>query len=183
MKNKQIIEISGILIIIVMGIYYRLIPHPPNFSPLIPLTVFSGFVLARKINKFLAFFIPLIIMLTSDLILGTYKSMLFVYIGFFTSSLLSFIYSLFLKTTDKIKTIFHANLSSLINNIWFFLVSNFGVWLTTTMYSKDFKGLVECYIMALPFFKNSLIASLLFTTLIFGIYYLLTEKVAEKVKE
>lgn len=163
--------------LIFLGIYYRLIPHPPNFSPLIPITVLSGFILARKYNPFIAFVIPLIILFSTDLILGFYKSILFVYISFFLSSVFSFIYSSFVNFEKKINTIIHANISSLINNIWFFIFSNFGVWLTTNMYSKNLKGLTECYIMAIPFLKNSLLASIIFTTLIFAIYYFVIERI------
>ncbi|MFN3995794.1 MAG: DUF6580 family putative transport protein, partial [bacterium] len=124
MKNKNfIIDFSFVLTIglILMGIYYRLIPHPPNFSPLIAITVFSGFILARKYNKFIAFVIPLIILFSTDLILGFYKSVVFVYISFLLSSIFSFIYSSFIKFDKKINVIINANISSLINNIWFFV--------------------------------------------------------------
>lgn len=157
------------IILILIGFTYRFLPHPPNFSPLMAITIFSSFVLSKKINKYFSFSIPLIILFISDLIIGFSIINLFVYIGFLISSLLSYIYSL--KVQKNI--IIHSNLSGLINNTVFFIISNFGVWIFTNMYSKTWQGLIECYYNAIPFFKNSVLSTLIFTTIIFLIYPLL----------
>ena len=42
----------------------------------------------------------------------------------------------------------------------FFIISNFGVWLLSNTYSGDIAGLITCYVMGLPFLKNSLLSSI-----------------------
>ncbi|MCS6955875.1 MAG: hypothetical protein NZM44_05925 [Candidatus Calescibacterium sp.] len=186
MKNRNSFSIILAILIIILGIYYRLIPHPPNFSPLISITVFSGFVLIK--NKYLAYLLPLIILITSDLIIGIHNQIITVYLSFIVSVYLSEFYfkSLKLDTENSnLKKVLHANISGLINSTWFYLFTNFVVWISTNMYSKNLNGLIECYIMAIPFFKNSLISSIIFTTIIFGIYYyfhLMMEKLTIETK-
>jgi len=181
MKKDKLIAIA----IIFLGIYYRLIPHPPNFSPLIPISVFSGTILSRKINKMLSFLLPIFILFTTDIFLGFHKTMFFVYLSFLISSLSSYYIDKFLKLIDykKItKTLISSNILSLINTILFFLISNLGVFLTTNLYSKDLNGLLLCYFMALPFLKNSILSSFIFTTLIFSLVPLLREDKLEVVE-
>jgi hypothetical protein len=52
----------------------------------------------------------------------------------------------------------------------FFIVSNFGVWVTSGMYAHTLDGLLECYVMALPFFRTSLMADLFYSAVLFGLY-------------
>jgi hypothetical protein len=102
--------------------------------------------------------------------------MIFVYLSFLISSIISYYLDKFLKLVNLdnpkkiLKNLVNSNILSLINTIIFFLISNLGVFLTTNMYEKSFKGLILCYIMAIPFLKNSIIASIVFTTIIFLIY-------------
>lgn len=62
--------------------------------------------------------------------------------------------------------------SGLLGAILFFLISNFGIWAIGNefLYAQTWQGLIECYVNALPFFRNSLISTVLFApilTLIF----------------
>ena len=50
--------------------------------------------------------------------------------------------------------------------ILFFIISNFGVWLTGSLYQQSLEGLIQCYIMALPFFTNTLLSTIIFALLI-----------------
>ena len=58
----------------------------------------------------------------------------------------------------------------------FFIVSNFGVWTTSAMYPKNISGLVMCYAAGIPFLNNTIISDALFTTVLFGMYYLLQKE-------
>jgi hypothetical protein len=51
----------------------------------------------------------------------------------------------------------------------FFLVSNFAVWVAGTMYPMSWAGLIECYVKAIPFFRNELISAPLFSAVFFGL--------------
>ena len=55
----------------------------------------------------------------------------------------------------------------------FFLVSNFGVWLTPIFgYERSMSGLVRCYVLALPFFRAMLLGDLIYVPLLFGAFAL-----------
>ncbi len=55
------------------------------------------------------------------------------------------------------------------SSIFFFLYTNFGWWLATNMYPHTWDGLIQCYIMGLPFFKNNLIGNLIFVPIASGV--------------
>jgi hypothetical protein len=153
--RKQIFPI-GLILILALA---RLIPHPPNFTPIIAVAIMSGY-LFKNIN--LSFLVLLIVMLISDLFIGFYENVIFVYLS------LTLITFTFHKISTKInfKNLF---IFSFAGALIFFIVSNFGVWALGSPgaydipYEKNLKGLMECYVLAIPFFKNTLISTLLFT--------------------
>ena len=59
--------------------------------------------------------------------------------------------------------------TSLAASVSFFLVSNFAVWLVWNMYPKTVAGLVQCYIVGLPYFRRSVLGDLVFTAAFFAI--------------
>ena len=154
--KKEIFPISLILILA----FARLIPHPPNFTPIIAVAIMSGYFF-RNVN--LSFVVLLISMLLVDVFLGFYKHMFFVYLSLF---LITFI---FFKISDKInfKNLF---VFGFLGSLIFYLVSNFGVWasgvlspVTNLPYEKILNGLINCYFLAIPFFKNTLFSTIIFS--------------------
>ena len=145
MKNKFDRIQKIVLLIVIFGVICRLIPHPPNFSPVTAIALFSGLNFS---DKRIAFSIPLIVLFLSDLIIGISVINLFVYTGFLTI--------VFLGT--KIKSIKFGNI--ILSSFIFFLISNFGVWIIG--YPKNIEGLILCYTMAIPFFGYSIAGDLFF---------------------
>ena len=147
--DKEIIPISFILILALA----RLIPHPPNFTPVIAVAIMSSYFFK---NIYLSFATMLISMLIADFFIGFYGHMIFVYI-----SLLLITFAFF-KTNWKInfKNLF---IFGFIGSVIFFIISNFGVWIVSSMYEKSFDGLVQCYFLAIPFFKNTFLSTLVFS--------------------
>jgi len=135
----------------------RLIPHPPNFTPIIAIAILLGFYCK---DIYFSFLILGITMLLSDLALGFHGIMPFVYFSLFIITFLSFAF----KRKLNIKSLLVFGLGS---SCTFFLVSNFGVWLVMDYYPKNFAGLMESYILAIPFFKNTLISCLFYSYLTF----------------
>ena len=152
--KKEFFPISLILILALA----RLIPHPPNFTPIIAVAIMSGYFF-KNIN--LSFLILIVAMLVSDLFIGFYENVIFVY-----ASLL-FITFVFYKISNKInfKNLF---IYSFAGSLIFFIVSNFGVWALGSpgvhdiAYEKNLNGLVECYILAIPFFGNTFLSTVIF---------------------
>ena len=146
--ESTIINKKNLIIAIIMlaAVLTRLVPHLPNFTPVTAIALFGGLYIT---NKILAYALPLTIMFISDIFLGFSSITLFVYIGFMLVTLIGT-----LRKKPNILTIFMGSLS-------FFIVTNFGVWLLG--YPKTWTGLVECYTLALPFFRNSLLGDFFYS--------------------
>ena len=149
-----------ILIIIVLAAVTRLIPHPPNFTPLIAMGLFGG---AYIHNRSLAVLIPIGAMLLSDVFRGFHGTGYFVYGSFLLVTILGMI------LIKKI-TIINCTVAALSSSFLFFLITNLGVWLTSSYYPKNIQGILSCYTMALPFFGNTLVGTLLYSSVMFGGY-------------
>jgi len=154
--KKEIFPISLILILA----FARLIPHPPNFTPIIAVAIMSGYFFK---NIKLSFVVLLISMLLVDVFVGFYNHMFFVYLSLF---LITFV---FFKISDKInfKNLF---VFGFLGSLIFYLISNFGVWasgvlspITNLPYEKNLNGLINCYFLAIPFFKNTLFSTIIFS--------------------
>jgi hypothetical protein len=59
---------------------------------------------------------------------------------------------------------------SIMASLVFFLLTNFAVWILTPWYAKTFIGLVQCYLMAIPFLRNTLLGDLSYVIIFFGAY-------------
>jgi len=153
--KKQTLVILFILVLAFM----RLIPHIPNFTPVASMALFGGVYFT---DKRLAYIVPILIMILSDIFLGFSMISIFVYLSFILISLLGTIFQ-----SISIKSI-------LISSIVFFIITNFGVWLMG--YPKTLGGLVECYTLAIPFFRNSILGDLFYS----GIMYFSFEYIIKK---
>ncbi len=157
------------LAIIVFAVIVRLIPHPANFAPITALALFGGAYLSKK-N---AFIVPLMALFFSDMLIGFHNTMPFVYGSFLISGLLG----LWLK---KHHNVVNTTLITLIASLQFFLVTNLGVWFIGTIYPKTVDGLLQAYIMGIPFYRNTLLGDLFYTGLFFSAYelfiYIFTSK-------
>jgi hypothetical protein len=136
----------------------RLIPHPPNFSPIDAMALFSA---AYFVRRPLAFLAPVAALFLSDLILGFYAGMQFQY--------LAVVMIVFLGTFALSRvTVPRLVAASLASSLLFFTVTNFGVWLVSGMYPHSVAGLGACYLAGIPFFQNSLAGDLFYTAVLFG---------------
>lgn len=145
----------------------RLIPHPPNFAPIAAMALFGG---AYFNKKSFAFAVPLAAMFLSDAIIGFHSSMWIVYVSF---ALIVLIGIVLLKKVN-VKNVIAASVTA---SLSFFIITNFGVWAFGTMYPKNFAGLIECYIAAIPFIQNTLIGDLFYSGIMFGIYEFAKSKI------
>ena len=163
MKKNIYVVASVFLIILVL--FSRIIPHAPNFTPLISIVLLSSILFKSK----RCFALPLIGLFLSDILLEVFhfNGYIFSSIFFWTyaSLLLVFMFSFRFNNGINIKNIlFHSFSGAFI----FFIVSNFGVWSSSEMYSKDFLGLMESYLMAIPFYANSLISTIFFSLVFYA---------------
>ena len=137
----------------------RLIPHPPNFTPLLAGIVFLPFILQEKK---LIFIIPISVLLISDLIIGFHSHMMWTYGAFLFIGLI--VLNFFKESITRLSILSVTAPTS------FFLISNFGVWFGSSFYTKDFSGLIECYTLALPFYANNLISTIVFALAFYALW-------------
>ena len=147
--NKNLFSISIIFILV----FSRLIPHPPNFTPIITVSIMSAFLFK---NFYTSLTVLLISMLLSDFFIGTHSNMIFVYFSLFLVCYIS--YTRFIKFNYK-----NIFVYSIMGSLLFFVISNFGVWFLGNLYTPDLNGLINCYILAIPFFKNIIISTVFFS--------------------
>lgn len=167
MKKYQ--KVISYIAIILLAVVARLIPHPPNFAPIGGLALFSG----ANFKKKSALLIPLAAMFISDIFLGFHKTIPYVYVSF----ILITIIGKYIKENPKVINLISA---SFLSSVLFFLITNFGVWATGTMYQKNFAGLIQSYILGIPFFRNTLISDLIYTFSFFYGYRFLSSFVFKK---
>ena len=149
--------------LLLLALFGRLLPHPPNFTPLLAVALFGGAMLPRH----LAYGVPLLAMAASDLLLG-YS---------FDETTVA-VYGSFLvivgagRWLAQSRTLGRTVAAVLGGSLLFYVVTNFAVWLGNThgMYEHSAAGLAQCYVMALPFFRNALAGDLVWTAVLFGVY-------------
>jgi hypothetical protein len=135
----------------------RIIPHPPNFTPVLAMAVFMPYLTRDLYSSML---VPLSAMFVSDLYLGLHSSMFWVYTSILLGTTLSH-YTMSMK-----KTYVHLGSNALLSSTIFFVITNFAVWTSGTMYPMTLDGLILCYTMAIPFFGNTLAGTLFYVSLL-----------------
>ena len=174
-ESKFDLRFGVIATMILLAAMSRLIPHPPNFAPIGGMALFGA---AYFTKRRCAFIIPIAAMWISDLILnyviyGQYfEGFVWFYGGaFFTYAAFALIVLTGMFTLKKVRT---PNLigSALGASVIFFIVSNFGVWLSGMMYPRDLSGLIACYIAAIPFFGNTILGDMVYTAVMFSAFEL-----------
>ena len=177
-NNKLQLLFSALIILLIAG--SRLIPHTENFVPVFAMILFAA---VHFKNKFQAIAISVGALWFSDLYIknwGRYAdyhnefilfSSPFNYLAYILIALLSV---RIFKNTITIQKVLGSSIGV---GIVFFIVSNFGVWISGSLYPMTFDGLLTCYIAAIPFFRSTLTSNILFSFVLFGGYYALQNQV------
>ena len=153
--------------LIITGILLRFIPHTANFTPVAAIALFAGAYLNRK----QALIVPLVLMVLSDVFLGMHNVVIFTWGGFLLVTLLGS----WLKNHRSFLGIISG---SVLSSILFYLVTNFGVW-AMGWYPHNLKGLLDCYILGLPFLRVFSASTLLYTVVFFGAYEFIASKLRD----
>ena len=174
------------LCIVVVGALLRLVPHIPNFTPVGAVALFGGAGLSKR----RAFTVPLLVMALSDYLLlyiNPYASpmvdfhkvypiwalvhpmTLYVWGSFCISGLLGF----WLRKHLSVRNVIFISLAG---SVQFFLITSFGVW-AGGMYSRGINGLIESFMMGLPFFRWTVLGDFFYCGIFFGVYALVQKMV------
>ncbi|PIU41562.1 MAG: hypothetical protein COS99_04775 [Candidatus Omnitrophica bacterium CG07_land_8_20_14_0_80_42_15] len=147
------------LMMIMMGITMRFLPHPYNVTPIAAIALFSGVYL----NKKYAPWVPLAIMILSDLVIGLHNVIAYTWGSFILVALIG----MWLKNN---RTVLNIGIAAILSSFLFFVITNFGVWLT--WYPRSITGLINCYTLAIPFYRSTLLGGIMYTAAFFGLYEL-----------
>ena len=171
-SNKITVRTITLFALIILAAFSRMIPHMPNFSPLGAIGVFA---VAHFSKKWLGIFIPIMATWLSDLFINNViyakytTSFVWFYEGFYWqygSYILIAIAAIFIMKKVNVQNVLAGALAS---TAIFFLVSNFGVWFSsTTTYPHTFSGLMTCYAVGIPFINGTLLGDLFYCTVLFG---------------
>jgi len=153
--------------LIIIGILLRFIPHTANFTPVAAIAIFAGVYL----NKKQALIVPLLLMVLSDIFLGMHNVVIFTWGSFILVTLLG----VWAKNHKTVRAIVSV---SIVSSVLFYMITNFGVW-AMGWYPHTAKGLLDCYILGLPFLRNFGAATLIYTIVFFGAYELIARRVRD----
>ncbi len=150
-----------------------------GFSPVIAIALFSGLIIKQRSMSFL---LPVIALVVSDLVIHVlYKIGEFPYAGLYHGQWK--VYLILLSATLIGWLLKGRKYGSLIVGAIaaptvFYLISNFMVWLGSdgVYYTKDFDGLINCYVAAIPFYRNALTGTLVFLPAILLTYNALVHR-------
>ena len=131
----------------------RIIPHPPNFTPILASAIMAPMLIK---DRWFGIAIPIVAMFISDIIIGFYSYQFVIYSSILAIALVS----------PMRKNYIRLGIMAVSGSVWFFITTNFAEWIIWDYYPKTIEGLITCYTLALPFFKNTLISTCLFTGLI-----------------
>lgn len=180
MDNKKSIILVFLLLIVAAAVYRAWDGRPWGFAPQIAMALFAGSVIK---DKRISFLVPLFSMLISDVLYQILYSQGLTEIKGFYGGPQWVNYILFTAVTVigffiKKNNVGSIIIGSLAGAVFFFITSNFLDWagggldINNQPYPKTFEGLMLCYKAAIPFFRGSVWATLLFNGIFFGCYYL-----------
>jgi hypothetical protein len=161
-KDTVLLRTILIFAMIVLAAVLRLAPHPWNFTPVGAVALFSG---AMVRDRRLAFLLPVLVMLATDLINGFNKLSPLVYASFLLSVLIG-------RFLIRKRNLMRIGGATFLGSLQFFVITNFGVWAFLNSYPRTGAGLAVCYLAGVPLFWNTLAGDVTYATLLFGGFFL-----------
>jgi hypothetical protein len=156
--TPRVLFVSGLIIVAAI---LRLLTTGLNFTPVAAMALFGGAYLGRK---HLSYLIPLAVMFITDVIIGLHSTMIFVYVAF----ALTVTIGIGIRSKISFLSVIGGAIGSA---LLFFIITNFGTWITGMVgYPMTTTGLITCYAAGIPFLRNDLASTLLYSGVLFGAY-------------
>lgn len=154
------------LLLLLIGVGVRVLELPANFSPTAALVLFAGCYFRQPLTGVT---LGILTLALSDLFIGVYLPALMAFV--YVAMVLPVLLGRWLRGRFSFPRL---GIATVAGSTLFFIVSNFGVWLTSDWYSADLAGLIACYVAALPFYQYTLLGDLCWVTIVFGAWRLAT---------
>jgi len=158
-KNK----VLAAFILVSFGVILRLLMvefvNIPNLEIITAFALISGALL----GGIFTFVVPLSIIAITDMYIGNNIVLIFTWSAFAVIG----IFGWFLRNRKTSHYRFIAEMTGIgiISSLFFYLYTNFGWWLLSNTYTHTWQGLINCYVMGLPFLKTNLLGTLFFVPL------------------
>ncbi len=152
-----------VTLLVILGVLSRLLPHISQFTAILAVAMFGGMYLPRR----QAMILPVAIMIISDVFLGFHNTMFWTWGGMMLASAIG----IYLRQHKNGVSVI---VGSFIASFVFFIVTNFGAWLT--LYPLNTAGFVECYTLAIPFFRSTLLSTVVYSVILFYGYEFLCRR-------
>lgn len=180
MSKNRIFDLATMAVIVSVA-FTRLLPHWPNFTPVLAVALCGGMLYADRRS----ILVPLFAMLLSDVAMGfafgaeyaLHTAQVYVYACVAATALLG-------RALSSMKMTSAIGFGGLASGIGFFLVTNAAVWLHGTMYPHTFQGLLACYSAGLAFYRdggnfllNGIVSTWMFSTVIIGARTLVSHRI------
>lgn len=159
-ENKQTWTSNLLILLSILG---RIIPHPQNFTPVGAVSLIGG----AKLSRLWRWTIPFIALALSDILVDLfYDRAAWGYITPYVYG--AFAINIFLgRFIRGNKRYFKLGGLALLGSIQFFFITNFGTWMEGLLYPKTWEGLTQCFVLAIPYFQNTLLGDLCWS---FGLF-------------
>ncbi|WP_263785258.1 DUF6580 family putative transport protein [Salinibacter grassmerensis] len=158
LTRDRLVRFAVLTGIVLLAAAARLVPHPPNVTPIAALALFGG---AHFANRWVGLGVSLVALLLGDLVIGFHAMVPFVYGGFAAIGVLGF----GLRANRSMGRVAGATVAG---SLLFFLVTNFGMWWLFDTYPPTASGLWACYVAGLPYLANSLAGNAVYVGVLFG---------------
>ncbi len=164
-------RLTAIVVLIALCAITRVTPHPWNFTPVAAAALFAG---ARLGGAWVGAGVAIVAVFVSDLSIGAYEAalMVSVYAAYALQAVIG--HRAIAPAAGPVRIL----TASIAAAVAFYFITNFAVWLFTPYYAPTLAGLTESYVQALPFFRNSLAAMLVWTTVFFTADALIRSQIA-----
>jgi hypothetical protein len=160
----EVIMLAYLFIIFAVLARMPFMPHPWNFTPVAAALLYFGARGARN-----QLWIPFALLAASDIILTKF---VYAYPLAWDQLIVWAWYAALLGLGTRLRENtkwWRIGGAALAGSVSFFLVSNFAVWASGTMYPKTLSGLATCYAAGVPFFRNTAAGDMLFAAIMFGL--------------
>ena len=172
MNKRTVIEGAVLVVLVALCVAVRLTEHAANFAPVRAAALFAGFWFARRS---VALLLPLAAMGISDAVIGTY------HVGIMAVVYAAMVFPVVWRTVLRRRlTVARVGLCAVSGSVVFFVSTNLAVWMFSPLYERTLAGLAQCYVAALPFFRNSLCGDVVWSAVLFGVYVLATRMAHRK---
>ncbi|MEI7917891.1 MAG: DUF6580 family putative transport protein [Candidatus Saccharibacteria bacterium] len=168
-KQNNIIKFAIVILLTALAVGWRVVNFNYGIAPNLEIVTTVSVLAAITLGIQAAVIVPIATMIISDLIIGNTSIFVYTWSAFAVIGLGAL---LLRKLNSKPKMQILSSIGfAAASSFLFFIVTNFGVW-AQGWYPATVAGLIDCYTMAIPFYRTMLIGNLILVPAAVAFYQL-----------